>query len=171
MRRVRHGALLALALGSAVLGLSAFKVVDASAKTQSEVQTERKAQDKLPHSLNPLWDRLMKCKVAMDKKSGLYSIALTPEVKTMAGRSADVEGFILPLDGSDKTSHFLLSRRTPVCLFCPPGEPNEVVEVKSREPVDWVNDPVTLRGRFELVNDGEKGVFFALTDAVPAPAK
>ena len=128
---------------------------------------ERAAQDALPHSTNPLWGQLAKCAVKFDERTGMYSIGLTPDVKGLNGKSLDANGFVLPLDGSDETRHFLLTKRTPVCLFCPPGEPNEVIEVRSKKPIAWKEDLVTMKGRFTLVNDGEKGVFFALTDASP----
>jgi len=126
---------------------------------------ERKAQDQLPQSKNPLWGRLAKCASHFDTKTALYTIALSPEVKAMDGQTVTANGFVLPLDGSDKTRHFLLTKRTPVCMYCPPGEPNEVIEVTSKQAVDWNDDMVTLKGRFTLVNDGEKAIFFALKDA------
>jgi len=89
-------------------------------------------------------------------------------VKAMSGQIIRASGFVLPLDGSDMTKHFLLTRRTPVCFFCPPGEPNEVMEVRSKKAIAWTDDIVTMSGQFKLINDGEKGVFFALFDAEKA---
>ncbi len=126
---------------------------------------ERAAQDQLPQSKSPLWSRLAHCPSHFDTKTALYSIALSSEVKAMDGQSVTVNGFVLPLDGSDQTSHFLLTKRTPVCMYCPPGEPNEVIEVTSNHPVEWNDNMVTLKGRFTLVNNGEKAIFFALKDA------
>lgn len=126
---------------------------------------ERAAQDHLPQAKNPLWGRLAHCPSHFDTKTALYSISLSSEVKAMDGQEVTVNGFVLPLDGSDQTRHFLLTKRTPVCMYCPPGEPNEVIEVTSKQPVEWNDNLVTLRGRFTLVNNGEKAIFFALTDA------
>jgi len=128
---------------------------------------ERAAQDQLPHSQSPLWATLGKCAVRFDQRKGVFSIQLTPDVRGMDGRDIDANGFVLPLDGSDNTRHFLLTKRTPVCLFCPPGEPNEVIEVRSKKAIAWDDDLVTMKGRFKLTNDGEKGVFFMLMDAEP----
>jgi len=72
---------------------------------------------------------------------------------------------VLPLDGSDHTKHFLLTRRTPVCMFCPPGEPNEVVEVFSPRAIVWTDKLVTVTGPLSLINNGEKGMFFRISDA------
>lgn len=69
---------------------------------------------------------------------------------------------MLPMDTAPRSKHFLLSRYTPVCFFCPPGQPNEVVEVISKPGVKLTGAMITLTGRLSLINDGEKGLFFRL---------
>jgi len=123
---------------------------------------ERALQDKLPKSNDLLWSKFVKCKIGYNDKSGLYSISVTPEVKAMAGQTVTVRGWVLPLDGSDHTKHFLLTRRTPVCMFCPPGEPNEVAEVFAPKPIVWTDKLVTVTGPLSLINNGEKGMFFRI---------
>jgi hypothetical protein len=123
---------------------------------------ERAAQMTLPKSQSPAWEKFLQSKVSYNNRTGMYSIAVTPDVKAMAGQSITVNGFVLPLDGSDHTSHFLLTRNTPVCMFCPPGEPNEVVEVVSPHPVAWTDKVVTVTGPLTLINNGEKGMFFKI---------
>jgi hypothetical protein len=124
---------------------------------------ERAAQNRLPMSVNPIWQKFLACKVGYNNKTGLYSIALTSEVKALAGKVVTLNGFVLPLDGSDRTKHFLLTRRTPVCAFCPPGEPNEVVEIVSSKAIPWTEKMVTVSGPVALINNGEKGMFFKIT--------
>jgi hypothetical protein len=123
---------------------------------------ERAAQNRLPQSNGVLWTKFVKCKVGYNQKSGVYTISVTPEVKAMAGQAVQASGWILPLDGSDHTKHFLLTRRTPVCMFCPPGEPNEVAEVVTLSPVEWTDKMMTVTGLLSLVNNGEKGMFFKI---------
>jgi hypothetical protein len=123
---------------------------------------ERAAQARLPQSHDPLWQKFYACKIGYDNRKGFYSIALTPEVRAMAGKTVTLSGFVLPMDGSDRTKHFLLTRRTPVCMFCPPGEPNEVAEVIARHAVNWTDNMVTVTGTLALVNNGEKGIFFKI---------
>ena len=154
--------LIAVAL---VLSLCGFQVVPGEKPKPDQPQNEREAQTALPQSTNPLWRQLGQCGVDYDPRSGLYAIHVTDQVKALADTQLEANGFILPLDGGDKTKHFLLSKRTPVCMFCPPGEPNEVIEVKSKSALNWVDDMITVKGRFKLVNDGEKGVFFLLEQA------
>jgi hypothetical protein len=150
---------------SLVVLLAGFKEVTQIVPGQPN--DERAAQDALPHSQSPLWATLGKCPVSFNEHKGVFSIQLTPDVKQMDGKSIDANGFVLPLDGSDNTRHFLLTKRTPVCLFCPPGEPNEVIEVRSKKTIAWGDDLITMKGRFKLTNNGEKGVFFTLMDAEP----
>ncbi|MGA7676250.1 MAG: DUF3299 domain-containing protein [Rhizomicrobium sp.] len=128
----------------------------------SQPADERAAQDLLPKSQSPVWLQFLKCKIGYNNQNGLYSIAVTPEVKALAGTSVTVNGFVLPLDGSDHTKHFLLTRNTPVCMFCPPGEPNEVVEVVSPHAIVWTDKIVTVTGPLSLINNGEKGMFFKI---------
>ena len=128
----------------------------------SQPTDERAAQDLLPKSQSPVWLQFLKCKIGYNNHSGLYNIAVTPEVKALAGTSVTVNGFVLPLDGSDHTKHFLLTRNTPVCMFCPPGEPNEVVEVVAPHAIVWTDKIVTVTGPLTLINNGEKGMFFKI---------
>ena len=123
---------------------------------------ERAAQMQLPRSQNPIWLKFARCKIGYNNHSGLFNIAVTPEIKAMAGKPITLNGFVLPLDGSDMTRHFLLTRNTPVCMFCPPGQPNEVVEVIAPQPIPWTDKMVTVTGPLTLINNGEKGMFFRI---------
>ena len=126
---------------------------------------ERKLQDQLPQSHSAVWAEFTKCKVSLNDNTGMYSINVTPEVRALSGQTITVSGFVMPLDGSDHTKHFLLTRRTPVCMFCPPGEPNEVVEVLSPHAIPWTDKLVTVSGPLSLINNGEKGMFFKVAAA------
>ncbi|MEI9904797.1 MAG: DUF3299 domain-containing protein [Asticcacaulis sp.] len=88
-----------------------------------------------------------------------------PRSRPLAGKTVRAKGFTLPLDGSDQTTHFLIGVNTPVCFYHPPGEPNEVIEVTSKQPVAWNDKLTTVEGTFSLINNGELGVFFRLTNA------
>lgn len=126
---------------------------------------ERRAQDALPKSHDDIWTAFGKCKVSLDKKNYTYSIACTPEVKAMAGKKTTVSGFMLPLESDETFTHFLLSKRTPTCPFCPPGEPNEIVEVFSKKPVKWEDGIVAVTGTMHFTSNPEMGLFFQMKDA------
>jgi hypothetical protein len=131
----------------------------------SQPLDERKAQDSLPKSQHPMWQTLGHTKVLVDKKEGYYSAKFPADVKALAGKAVTINGFILPLESTEKFKHFLISKRTPTCPFCPPGEPNEVIDVWTAAPVAYSEDLVTVRGTFELMNDKEMGLFFKLKNA------
>jgi hypothetical protein len=54
------------------------------------------------------------------------------------------------------------------CAFCMPGGPESMVEVKSKTPVKYTFEPVVLTGTLSVLKDDPTGVFYRLTDAVPA---
>lgn len=130
---------------------------------------ERVIEDGFPASANPLWARLRQCQVNYDETERLYKISLVADVRALEAQTVRASGFMLPLDESDKTKHFLLTRRAPLCRSCEaPGTPNEALEVRTTEPVDWTADIIAIKGRFKLINDGRNGFFFALLDAETA---
>ncbi len=119
----------------------------------------------LPRATDAVWTKFMKCKIDYNQDNGVYSIRMTPEVKALNGKTVTVRGFVLPMDGSDRTKHFLLSRNTPVCMYCPPGAPNEVIEVRTPKAFAWTNRMVSVTGQLKLVNDGEAAIFFTMVNA------
>ena len=77
-----------------------------------------------------------------------------------------VQGFMMPLEPGEKQSHFLLSSVPLSCGFCVAGGPESMVEVKTRTPVKYTLDPVTVEGKFAVLDDDQYGLFYRLTDAV-----
>ncbi len=153
------------------LSLTGFKTETGTLKGEYNTSTtlksqpgdERKAQDKLPKSHDVLWDVLAKTKITTDDKKGTYTATFPDEVKKLDGTV--LNGFMLPLEPTEKFKHFLLTKRTPTCPFCPPGAPNEIVEVFTDKPVAWAEELATFEGTFKLINNGEKGLFFQVAQA------
>jgi hypothetical protein len=77
-----------------------------------------------------------------------------------------VQGFMMPLEPGEKQTHFLLSSIPLTCAFCVPGGPESMVEVKTRTPVKYTLDPVTVEGKFAVLNDDPYGLYYRITDAV-----
>jgi hypothetical protein len=132
---------------------------------------ERAAQRGLPHATDQLWAVLRTTKIGEDARRGIFTARFSPAVQALAGKSITISGFMLPLESQGRTAHFLLSKYTPVCFFCPPGEPNEVIEVRTVKSLKAGYGKVTVTGRFALQNDGEKGLFYVMTQAAGSPAK
>jgi hypothetical protein len=79
-----------------------------------------------------------------------------------------LQGFMLPLEMGDKQTHFVLSSMPQTCMFCMPGGPEQMVEVKTKTAVKYTFEPVVLKGKLTVLKDDPSGVFYRLTDAVPA---
>jgi hypothetical protein len=77
-----------------------------------------------------------------------------------------VQGFMMPLEPGEKQTHFLLSSVPLTCSFCVPGGPESMVEVKTREPVKYTMDPVTVQGTFAVLENDPYGLYYRVTDAV-----
>jgi hypothetical protein len=133
----------ALALG-AWLGL-AF-----AAHAQEAVPWKTFAQVEMTRSSNRMIPRFPETLAALDQK----------EVK--------VQGFMLPLDMGEKHALFILSAVPPTCSFCMPGGPEAVVEVRAKRPLGYTDSAVTVSGRLSVLKDDPTGIFYRLTDAVPA---
>ena len=157
---IAHAAILA----GVWISVSAFSIQN-SAVPSSQPTEERKAQDALPKSGDPMWNALFQCKVYYDDKSHKYSITYTPEVKAMEGKPMTIAGFMLPLEATEKFNHFLISKRTPTCPFCPPGEPNEIAEVFTKKPIKYDQGVVVVTGTFQFTTNPDLGLFFQLKDS------
>lgn len=141
-----------------------------SAFTQQPMD-ERKLQEKLPVSGHPLWQELASLKVTEDNKTGMFNAVIPPNLQTLKNQDVTVDGFMLPLESTTKFKHFLLSKRTPTCPFCPPGKPNEVIDVWASEAIDYEEGLVSVQGSFSFMNDREMGLFFKIKNALVRPAK
>jgi uncharacterized protein len=63
------------------------------------------------------------------------------------------------------STDFILTRYTPVCAFCPPGAPNEAVQVTLMRVITPIRGLITVRGRLHLEKDATSGLFFRLDGA------
>ena len=151
----------------AALALSGFTQEEAS-KAALQPLAERKAQEALPKSHDPMWNTLGKTQIHLDEKKGLYSATFPPEVKALVGKEVTISGFMLPLEATEKFQHFILSKRTPTCPFCPPGEPNEIVDIWMEKSVGWNEDVIKITGTFGLMDNPQLGLFFKITEAKTA---
>lgn len=132
---------------------------------QSQPADERQAQESLPKSQDNFWNVLSKTRIDVDEKKGLYLATYSSDVKALDGKPVTVSGFLLPLEATDKARHYILSKRTPTCPFCPPGEPNEIIDIMFDKPVAWEERLVKVSGTFGLMNNAEMGMFFKIEKA------
>ncbi len=126
---------------------------------------EKTAQDSLPQSKDKLWDTLAETDVNSNLETGIITAKIPDTIKAMAGKPFKISGFMMPLESEEKFTHFLLSRRTPTCAYCPPGEPDELIEVFATKATEWDTGLVTYEGTLEIIDNQDLGLFFRLNKA------
>jgi len=89
-------------------------------------------------------------------------------VSDLNNKDVLLQGFMMPLQPGDKQTHFVLSAMPQTCSFCMPGGPEQLVEVRSKTAIKYGFEPIVLKGRLAVLKDDPTGVFYRLTDAVPA---
>jgi hypothetical protein len=87
-------------------------------------------------------------------------------VQALHDKTQRIQGFMMPLEPGEKQKHFLLSSVPMTCSFCVPGGPESMVEVRTKTPVKYTMEPVTVEGRFAVLNDDSYGLYYRITDAV-----
>ena len=97
-----------------------------------------------------------------------YAPQFSENVERLDQQQVKIQGFMLPLEMGQMQKHFILSAMPQSCMFCLPGGPEQLVEVKSATPVKYTFEPVVMTGRLAVLKDDPTGVFYRLTGARPA---
>ncbi len=96
-----------------------------------------------------------------------YEAHFSDELQALEGQEVSLKGFIIPLEESLESTHFVLSYFPYAsCFFCGGSGPESVVEVHAQKPVAFTDKPVVIRGILRLNSDDPEQLFFALDDAV-----
>lgn len=106
--------------------------------------------------------------VEIVKMNDRYVPQFAQSVASLDQKEVKVQGFMMPLQMGDKQTHFVLSAMPQSCAFCLPGGPESMVEVKSKTAVKYTFEPVVLTGKLTVLKDDPTGVFYRLTEALPA---
>lgn len=163
---IRAFALIAATLCTFML-LTGFTIqtVTDSQSYLSQPPDERATQELLPIATDSLWTTLAKTKVNVINDGQHFTADFPKDVIQLNGTIITISGFILPLQSTENFSHFLLSKRTPTCFFCPPGEPDEIIEVYSDKPTQWDDNLVKYQGKMTIHRKSDEGLFFTLRNA------
>jgi hypothetical protein len=161
---MRTGTALAFALGLSIATLVAAQ----------DTKSGAPAPAIMPENFKPLperqdvvsWKLLSQVELVKVKDKFLPQFAAG--VAALDKKDVKLQGFMMPLEMGDKQSHFILSAMPQSCAFCLPGGPEQLVEIKSKTPVKYTFDPVVLTGKLAVLKDDPTGVYYRLTDAVPA---
>ena len=106
--------------------------------------------------------------VELVKMKDRFVPQFSSSVATLDKKEVKVQGFMVPLEMGEKQSHFVLTAMPQSCQFCMPGGPEQMVEVRTRAPVKYTFEAVTLKGTLAVLKDDPTGVFYRLTDAQPS---
>jgi uncharacterized protein len=109
------------------------------------------------------WEAL--AQVSVTRQKDRYVPQFSKQIVALDKREVRLRGFMLPLEQGARQKHFLLSAQPPECAFCMPGSAEQFAEVRTRTPVKYVSEPITLSGTFMLVRDESGGLLYRLNEA------
>ena len=109
------------------------------------------------------WEAL--AQVSVTRQKDRYVPEFSKQIVALDKRAVRLRGFMLPLEQGARQKHFLLSAQPPECAFCMPGSAEQFAEVRTRTPVKYVSEPITLSGTFMLVRDESGGLLYRLHEA------
>ena len=110
------------------------------------------------------WTVLTDVKTKTDKNKVVPVFA--PGQMALNQKTQRIQGFMMPLEPGEKQKHFLLTSVPLTCGFCVAGGPESMVEVKTKTPIRYTMEPVTVEGRFLVLLDDPYGLYYRVTDAV-----
>lgn len=89
------------------------------------------------------------------------------QVKALEGKEIEVKGYIIPVEGYKSHKEFIFSAFPyNMCFFCGGAGPETVMEVESREPIEYTAEQVVLTGKLTLNDDDVNRLMYLITDAV-----
>jgi len=103
--------------------------------------------------------------VDLVKMKNRYVPQFSSNVTALDNQQVKVQGFMLPLEATDKQTHFLLSAMPPSCPFCMPGGPESMVEVRTKTPVKYGFEPFVVSGKLSVLRNDPTGIFYRIVDA------
>lgn len=119
----------------------------------------------LDHEDDLRWVFFHDARITADNAKGIYTATFSPSLKKEDGQTFSITGYMLPVETNTTSPHFVVTRRSAGCPFCPPNEPTEAIEVFATKPVRYTQSPVTIEGTLHLVARSEAGLFFRLDKA------
>ena len=114
------------------------------------------------------WEELMSLEVRVETPAPLqtvFHVSYPDSLMAKDGTVVRIKGFMYPLEAGETHTYFLLSALPPSCPFCLPASSRGLVEVMCDEGVRYTLEPVTLEGRFELLEDAATGLHYRLGHA------
>jgi hypothetical protein len=89
------------------------------------------------------------------------------DVKALNGKKVKVQGFMMPLENTEKQQHFLLSVNPPSCFFCLPADSDGLIEIYTSPGIEMSFEPIVVQGTFSVLTNDEMGMYYRMDHAVP----
>ena len=88
------------------------------------------------------------------------------EIQNIEDEIVEVKGYIIPVEGYKSHKEFVFSAYPyNMCFFCGGAGPETVMEVYAKEPVQYSDQPVIIKGKLELNSSDMNRLIYALHDA------
>lgn len=92
-----------------------------------------------------------------------------PSVKEFDGKKIRLRGYIIPVEGYKNQNEFVFSAYPyNMCFFCGNAGPETVMEVRTKKPIKYVSEAVTLEGILHLNETDINSLMFSLEEAMLA---
>ncbi|MBI1228362.1 MAG: DUF3299 domain-containing protein [Bacteroidetes bacterium] len=87
------------------------------------------------------------------------------EIQKLEGKEVTIKGYIIPVEGYKSHKEFVFSAYPyNMCFFCGGAGPETVMEVKSKSPVAFTADPITIKGTLHLNSTDVNKLMYSLTN-------
>ena len=88
-----------------------------------------------------------------------------PRVRELNGKVVRVNGYMMPLDTTERQSRFLLMAYPQSCPYCLTVGSQFFIEVLAATPVRYSQDSMIIEGKMELLEKDENGLYFRMRAA------
>jgi len=89
------------------------------------------------------------------------------DIKQLEGKEIFIKGYIIPVEGYKSHKEFIFSAfHYNMCFFCGGAGPETVMEVLSKEPIEYTAESVKMKGILRLNNEDINQLMYKLEDAV-----
>ncbi|MCH7403458.1 hypothetical protein ACFOUP_04665 [Belliella kenyensis] len=105
-------------------------------------------------------------KIGEDDFGELYIPVFSDNIKKLAGKVVEADGYIIPFEGMFKPEHIILSSLPLAeCFFCGSGGPETVMEVMMKSPIKYTSKRVKVRGKLTLNDNDPEKLMYIVVDA------
>jgi len=90
----------------------------------------------------------------------------SPEIKNLQGKSVEIKGYIIPVEGYKGSKEFVFSAFPyNMCFFCGGAGPESVMEVYAKDAIKYTTEAIIIKGKLELNSNDVNQLMYILNDA------